>query len=198
MATIKMRPGWSRYALGTGAALVALVIPAWLRNPDSSMTLLSQQTVNYNPSGSYSARVERVIDGDTFEIAAAPPVIGPPAIVVQQLLKVRLYGIDAPERNQPGGPQATTFLTRWMGKQNVTVYPMGTDMYGRLIARVVTDRSKDVSLELAYTGNAWWYTSTAPGATDIRDAELTARAGKKALWSAASPIEPWRWRQGVR
>ena len=72
-----------------------------------------------------SAVVLRVSDGDTIVVRTAD----------FEDIRVRLYGIDAPESKQPGGVEATKALRVLQG-QRVTTREMDTDRYGRMVGLV--------------------------------------------------------------
>ncbi len=67
--------------------------------------------------------VTRVIDGDTFETAS-------------RKRPVRLAGVDAPEKGQPGCAQAKRALEQLIGGQTVEIETVARDAYGRSVARV--------------------------------------------------------------
>lgn len=132
-----------------------------------------------------ASTVVRVVDGDT-------------AVVVFHGTNrtLRLYCIDAPEKQQPGGPEATAALRTALGNGAVSIRVLRLDRYGRSVARVRINR-RDVSLELVRQGLAWDYRSLC---TDPRfaAAEDAARAARIGLWASDHPIEPSDWRKGVR
>ena len=69
--------------------------------------------------------VTRVVDGDTIVVELSSGVI-----------RVRLYGIDAPEHNQPGGYESASTL-RWMvERKQVSLEPINQDRYSRMVAKV--------------------------------------------------------------
>src|ERR1700716_4238807 len=70
--------------------------------------------------------VTRVVDGDTLVVQLSS---GP--------IRVRLYGIDAPEHNQPGGREAATALTSLVGGERGEREPINQDRYSRMVARVL-------------------------------------------------------------
>jgi len=136
--------------------------------------------------------IERVSDGDTLTVAKADGT----------RMKVRLSGIDAPERNQPYGGEARLTLERLLAGREITLDCMKTDRYGRSICRVFADGT-DASLEMLKSGAAWWYRSYAheqPPAERraYADAEQNARKGAAGLWQTSSPVAPWHWRKTAR
>lgn len=69
-------------------------------------------------------------------------------------LRVRLFGIDAPERSDPLGPAATRALRALIAGQTLTCDNMGTDRYGRTVARCDLPDGRDVACELVAMGMA--------------------------------------------
>lgn len=136
------------------------------------------------PTGTLSGRVSKVTDGDTFRliVAGADP------------LTVRLYGIDAPERDQPYGNEATIALSGWIDGRDVTVVVEDVDRYGRLVGRVFVD-GHDINLAMVREGRAWWYVAYAPDALELSMAYQQARSAHLGLWASGTAIAPWEWRR---
>ena len=123
--------------------------------------------------------IAKVIDGDTIKLSDGT--------------RVRLHGIDAPERNQPYGKKATRELTRLIGS-SVYVETTDIDRYGRTIAVLWTSDGVNVNLEMVCRGAAWWYERYARGDTDLRECQESARENNRGLWND-DPIAPWEWRR---
>lgn len=107
---------------------------------------------------------------------------------------VRLQGIDAPERDQPHGPEATAALGSAVLDHQVRLEVRGQDRYRRLIAVVYHD-NRNTNRSLVRQGHAWeynWY-SEDPALGTL---EKAARAAGRGLWAANSPIPPWERRHG--
>jgi endonuclease YncB( thermonuclease family) len=114
-------------------------------------------------------------------------------------LKVRLAGIDAPEKRQDFGNRAKQSLSDLAYKQRVIVDTGKTDRYGRIIGKV-TVNGQDVNLEQVRRGLAWHYKvyerEQAPGdRLAYAAAEKVARASKTGLWAMPTPIPPWEFRR---
>lgn len=78
---------------------------------------------------SWTGRLIHVVDGDTLDVAGTD---GAP-------VRVRLYAVDAPESDQPGGETAALELQTWIrnwGDGDVTVKPKSVDQHGRIVAHV--------------------------------------------------------------
>ncbi len=128
--------------------------------------------------------VSKVADGDTFTLNA----------VGQAPRAVRLYGIDAPERDQAYGELATTALAAWIDGREVRVAVEDVDIYGRLVGRVFVNDS-NINLAMVEQGHAWWYEQYARDAFELELAEQQARAARRGLWASGTAVEPWEWRR---
>jgi micrococcal nuclease len=136
---------------------------------------------------SYSARVIRVVDGDTLVIEATGRV-----------LKVRLFGIDCPEMSQPGGEHAAWFTNNMVSGRMVEVEEHDTDRYGRTVAEITLPDNRDLNKELVKHGEAWWYAKYDPDDTEMQQLEVNARERRIGLWEESNPLPPWEWRKAVR
>ena len=136
--------------------------------------------------------VKSVYDGDTVMLATRE----------QSRLKVRLYGIDAPETakpNTPGQPfgavSRRTLMYKIMGRQ-VSAEIMDTDQYQRAVA-VIRYSGRDINREMVHEGMAWAYRHYLQGAyaSEYIDSEESARSRHKGLWRDANPQPPWEFRK---
>ena len=94
------------------------------------------------PDEAKYVNVDRVTDGDT--------------IVLMDSTRVRLHGIDTPERDQPYGPTATAALEYMVGR---SVYYVETDedRYERMLATLYHSKEGyNINASLVCTGFAWW------------------------------------------
>ena len=137
-------------------------------------------------------KVIKITDGDTVHVLDAEKVTH----------KVRLAGIDAPERKQPYGKAAGKFLSKQINQQTVCVDWHKRDRYKRLVG-VIRYEGRDVNLELVKAGYAWHYKKyqreqTPADRVIYAEAEVLARSDVIGLWSEPSPINPSDWRKGVR
>lgn len=127
--------------------------------------------------------------------------------------KIRLLGIDAPERGQAFGERSKQSLAKLAYRREVSVDWQGRDSYGRILGRVRVAASDcrwrscpktlDANLEQLRLGQAWWNRKFAgtqfPGdASAYEAAERQARAARAGLWSERNPVPPWRWRYANR
>jgi endonuclease YncB( thermonuclease family) len=133
-----------------------------------------------------AAALKRVVDGDTIEcdIAGAKAVI-------------RLHGIDAPERDQALGPEATSALADALRRGQVIVQKLSTDQYGRQVANVYCD-GVWINRLMVERGLAWHYERYAPDAVELAEAQRRSRWLKAGLWATGGAVAPWDWRQRKR
>lgn len=145
---------------------------------------LALALVAASPHTVFSARVSKVVDGDTIRVQVGR---GDP-------LKVRLIEIDAPEPNQPYGREARQALAGLVGGREVRLETHGTDGYGRLLARVFADEI-DVNAELIRRGAAWVYRRYSEDPS-LLSLERDAREQRRGLWAlpSAERIPPWQFR----
>ena len=116
--------------------------------------------------------------------------------------KIRLAGIDAPERKQPYGQAAKKFLSDRVFGKTVCVGWYKRDKYRRLVG-VVRINDEDVNYQLVEEGLAWhykYYEKEQSESDRVRYAEAQEEAedDKKGLWKERNPIMPWAWRKGER
>jgi len=135
-----------------------------------------------------SGQVVRIVDGDTIVLEADGA-----------RHRVRLAGIDAPERNQPWGDAATRELRRQVAGQQLVVEWSKRDRWKRLIGIIRLD-GEDVNLHLVERGLAWHYKRYADEQSpDDRSAysaaQEAAKRAKRGLWSDPAPVPPWDWRK---
>jgi micrococcal nuclease len=133
-----------------------------------------------------AGQVIGISDGDTFTILGEH----------QQPVRVRLYGVDAPEKSQDYGKAAKQYLSDLIFGKNIELHEIDIDQYGRIVAIVKVD-SVVVNEELLSAGMAWHYIhyDHNPKWTAL---ELVARSNHKGLWQQDEPLEPWNFRKAKR
>jgi endonuclease YncB( thermonuclease family) len=109
--------------------------------------------------------------------------------------KIRLYGIDTPEKGQAFGKKAKQFTSKTVYGKTVKVETKDTDRYGRTVALIFTD-GQSLNEALVKNGFAWVYRKYCIEAfcEDWLNLEIVARYGKIGLWSEPNPIPPWEFR----
>jgi len=108
--------------------------------------------------------------------------------------RVRLAGIDAPERGQAFNRVARDRLAELALRQQVVVRVKEKDKYGRQIATLEAG-GQDLGKQLVAEGLAWHYTHFSDD-EDLAAAEAEARAARRGLWGDPDPVPPWVWRAG--
>lgn len=112
--------------------------------------------------------------------------------------KIRLAGIDAPEKRQAFGNRSKQNLAELVFRKQVTVEWNKFDRYGRVIGKVLAG-GDDVCLAQVRAGLAWHYKAyereqSVADRERYAQAELDARASRRGLWRDASPVPPWEFR----
>lgn len=121
-------------------------------------------------------------DGDTFTILTAD----------HTQYKVRLNGIDCPEKGQDFGKKAKQFTYLFCAGNTVTAELLSTDKYSRYIANVTVD-GVSLNQSLVAEGLAWHYTKYSSDAT-LAALEQEARMKRIHIWSLSNPMPPWVYR----
>jgi endonuclease YncB( thermonuclease family) len=141
-------------------------------------------------AATYGGRVVGVSDGDTITVLDS----------TNTQHKVRLSGIDAPEKAQAFGHVSKQSLSAFVFSKAVVIDTTKTDKYGREVGKVLVD-GQDANLEQVRRGMAWHYKQyqaeqSPPDRQTYSDAEITARSSTKGLWRDVSPVPPWDFRHG--
>ncbi len=136
----------------------------------------------------FSGVVTRVSDGDTLWVR-------PDGEPRRRPLKLRLQGIDAPERCQAGGAEATAALTAKLLHARVAVTGRVADDYGRLLVDVRLERGgEDVAGWMVDRGHAWSHRFRGhPGPYAAQ--ERGARAAGRGVFAAGDPLPPALFRR---
>lgn len=135
----------------------------------------------------FTGKVVGISDGDTLSVLREGKAV-----------KVRLHGVDTPEKAQAFGTQARKVTSDLAFQQTVTVAIRNTDRYGRLVGEVLLPDGRSLNQELVKAGMAWWYRQYAPHDTTLAQLEAEARTAKRGLWSDPVPVPPWEWRKQRR
>jgi endonuclease YncB( thermonuclease family) len=109
--------------------------------------------------------------------------------------RVRLSGIDCPEKGQPFGNRAKQLTSTLAFGKPVTIVEGGRDKYGRTIGEMILPDERSLTHALVKAGVGWWYRRYAPANAALAQLEREARAEKRGLWADPNPIPPWEWRK---
>ena len=135
----------------------------------------------------YSGLVVSVLDGDTIEI-----------LHKQHPERIRLSGIDCPEKGQSYGHQAKQATTEMVFGKEVLLQTHGRDRSGSILAEVRLPDGTHVNHTLVKNGWCWWYRKFAPRNTELAGLEKQAREAKTGLWRSPVQVPPWEWRKRTR
>ena len=130
----------------------------------------------------FVAKVVGISDGDTVTV-----------LLNRRQYKVRLEGIDAPERGQDFGTKSRKHLGDLVQGKQVHGSTTDTDKYGRNLCFLTVD-GKRVNHDMVRNGLAWHYRKYSSDA-ELAELEAEAKSQKRNIWSEAGPVAPWDWRR---
>lgn len=141
---------------------------------------------------SLTGRVVRVSDGDTLTVLDE----------ANTQHKIRLAGIDSPEKGQPFGQHCKQSLSDLVYGRTVVVETKKRDRYGRAIGKIIAG-GRDANLEQVQRGCGWHYKrymneQSLDDRLAYNAAEESARASRVGLWADHEPTSPWDWRKTRR
>jgi endonuclease YncB( thermonuclease family) len=131
--------GLSVQSVGTAVFVVALAACAGYANLPSGAGSSEASSTD-----TFTGRVTRVVDGDTFWISS-------------QDVRIRVWGLDAPETDQQGGSQATATLSGLIGGQELTCNQRDIDRYGRIVGQCFLTDGRDITAAMIASGTALEY-----------------------------------------
>ena len=148
----------------------------------------SQAVAAPEPSDSFEARAVSVIDGDSIIVERTDTDSG-------RKLRLRLYGIDAPELDQPFGHHARRFVQRRVRGKVLRVSIKERLDERRLGAIVHLPDDTVLNYALLEAGYAWWQRHRVPESRRMQLLQQQAREADRGLWRRAQPVPPWIWRR---
>lgn len=131
-----------------------------------------------------SGRVVKVTDGDTFILLDS----------ARHQFRIRLNGIDAPEKGQDFFQESRHSLGNMLQKKHVSVRYQKKDRYGRILGDVYVDGNSWINFKMVVTGMAWHFKKYSSDKI-LAEAERTARRQRMGIWKHQLPIAPWDFRQ---
>lgn len=134
-------------------------------------------------SNTITGEVVNVADGDTFTMKT----------ITNEKIKIRLYGIDAPERGQDFGTKSRQLLNDLCYGKIVEVTVEDIDQYDRTLGTVYVD-DVNVNEEMVRNGLAWYYSHFVDNPR-LDSLEQVARSEKLNIWSQKNPKSPFEFRQ---
>ncbi len=138
------------------------------------------------PTETIKGTVVSVADGDTMTILTDS----------EERIKVRLYGIDAPEKGQDFSNKARPYLNDLCYGKTVKVEKKGIDQYDRTLGIVYLDEL-NLNQEMVKEGLAWYYNHYVEDPV-LEGLEKTARQQKLNIWSLKNPTPPYEYRKKQR
>ena len=124
--------------------------------------------------------VIKIIDGDTYDLL----------IKDSTTVRIRMNGIDAPEKGQPFYQKSKDFLGQLCFQKNIRIVRTGKDRYGRVIAGSYLEDGRSLSYEMVKNGFAWHFKKYAPD-TMLSRLETNAKQQGLGLWFDKDPVAPW-------
>ncbi len=140
-----------------------------------SLALIASQTL----ATDFTGRVVGVADGDTITV-----------LHNGKGERIRLHGIDCPEKRQAFGNRAKQFTSNLVFAKTVTVQAVDRDRYGRTVGVVLLPDGRSLNHELVRAGLAWMYrryTNCDPICIGRLDRTVPPRLAR------ATPADTWRW-----
>ncbi len=145
-----------------------------------------------------TGKVIHVADGDTLTILTPD----------KQQHRIRIAGIDAPEKAQPFGNRSKENLSRIAYNKEALADCPKTDRYGRQVCKVWVQpqdcpqcpKTLDVGYAQISAGLAWWYRAYARDQSPedrgrYESEETDARLHRRGLWVDDGTVPPWEWRR---
>ena len=130
-----------------------------------------------------------VADGDTITVLDQQ----------KNTSKIRLQGIDAPEKKQAFGEKSKQSLHDLVHGKQVRIEYDKEDKYGRIVGKITLD-DLDICLQQLVLGMAWHYKKyqneqSVADRMVYNDAELKSKSLKLGLWADETPMPPWEFRK---
>ena len=135
------------------------------------------------PTTTIGDKVVGVKDGDTIVL-----------LINGEEVTVRLYGVDAPEKNQAYGQRARQFTSDLVFGKQVRLIVNNKDRYGRTVGTVILQNGRSLNEALVKDGFAWHYKAYSKD-KNLANAEADARRFKRGLWADPNPVAPWDFRK---
>lgn len=138
-------------------------------------------------SQALEGKIIKIADGDTITLLTSD----------YEKIKIRLYGIDTPEKKQAFGNRARQFTADKVGNKEVFIKEYGKDRYNRTLGIVEINGDTSLNEELLKAGLAWVYDKYCkiPICQKWKEIERKAIKNKIGLWQDENALPPWNWRK---
>jgi len=148
--------------------------------------LSAAHAVAAKPHYDIAGEVVAIADGDTLTVLDE----------TKTQHKIRLAGIDAPEKGQAFGTKSRENLAAKVFRKIVRIEVIDVDRYHREVGRIYLG-DRFINMEMVRDGFAWRYVQyDKPG--EFTAAEKDAREHRRGLWADRDPMPPWEWRKAKR
>lgn len=137
---------------------------------------------NSETSKTIRGKVVKIVDGDTFDLLT----------IADTIVRVRLQGIDCPERKQDYCQKAKDYLGALVFGREVVCTYLKTDRNKRIIGDVYSGKDH-INFLMVQEGFAWHYKKYSSD-LKLAEAEPNARKAKREIWSVENQIPPWEYR----
>lgn len=127
--------------------------------------------------------ISKIIDGDTYIINSNG-----------EKIKIRMEGIDAPEKGMPYYKESKEFLKRLCLSKKIKFIQSSKDRYGRIIAKTYLEDNRELGREMIKYGLAWHFNKYSQD-TSLARLEIEAQNKHLGLWKDANPVAPWEYRK---
>lgn len=137
-------------------------------------------------------KVIKVSDGDTISVKKLKN-----NVLDGDLIKVRLYGVDAPEKDQDFGYESKKALMNYVSNKTIEIDIKSKDGYGRSVGILYVD-GRNINEELLRDGYVWYYEQYDKNNERSRLLQENAMKNKLGLFSKKGYIEPWKFRKAKK
>ena len=131
----------------------------------------------------FEGKVIGVLDGDTIDV-----------LHEKKPERIRLYGIDCPEKGQPFGQKAKQATSALLFGKDVRIETHGRDKHRRTLGTVFQGEV-NINQVLVKEGWCWWFSKFVPKDAVLQQFEQEAKEAKKGLWADPNPTPPWLYRR---
>jgi len=125
-----------------------------------------------------------IIDGDTFDVLFEN----------NQKIRIRMDGIDAPEKGMPYYKVAKSYLGKLCFRKRVKIVVSKNDIHGRKVAKSYLEDNRELGAEMVKAGLAWRYNKYSSD-KNLKSYEANAKKLKIGLWADPHPYPPWEIRK---
>lgn len=148
--------------------------------PVHAATLANEHTL--------TGKVIHIVDGDTLDILTAD----------KTTVRLRLHGVDCPERGQAFGTVAKTYTASKCAGTVVSADVVATEKsFGRPVVEVTLPNGANLNRELVRAGLAWQEPRFSSDPT-LKALEAEARTARRGLWADKAPVPPWEFRKNTK